>query len=193
MRRAGRRPGCGHDPAATPGLVADGHEYYLVAGAERLREVLPSFSGGNLLIAILAVPFKCPPAPHEGALLLHGYLVDRGVRDATRIDVIRAMARWSGSIAKDVDFEAGVYSLSTGSPRFADGLSSEHPKLGAGLRWSHSTITRSTDCGLTKKSRRSIARPWAQPGMTPGWSSRVRTADGLRPEYVHTAFPKARR
>jgi sulfide:quinone oxidoreductase len=31
------------------------------------------------------------PAPYEGALLLHGYLVDRGVRDPTRIDVISAV------------------------------------------------------------------------------------------------------
>jgi integrase len=52
--------------------------------------VLPSFSGGNVLIAILGAPFKCPPA-RRGAFLLHAYLVDRGVRDATRIDVISAM------------------------------------------------------------------------------------------------------
>jgi sulfide:quinone oxidoreductase len=83
--------GADYDPAATPGFVEDGYEYYSVAGAERLREVLPSFSGGRVVIAILGVPFKCPPAPYEGALLLHDYLVERGVRDATRIDVISPM------------------------------------------------------------------------------------------------------
>lgn len=83
--------GADYDPVATPGFVEDGHEYYSVAGAERLREVLPSFSGGNVLIAILGVPFKCPPAPYEGALLLHEYLIDRGVRAATRIHVISPM------------------------------------------------------------------------------------------------------
>jgi sulfide:quinone oxidoreductase len=83
--------GADYDPAATPGFVEDGHEYYSVAGAERLREVLPSFSGGTVLIAILGVPFKCPPAPYEGALLLHDYLVDRGVRGATRIQVVSPM------------------------------------------------------------------------------------------------------
>jgi sulfide:quinone oxidoreductase len=83
--------GADYDPAATPGFVEDGYEYYSVAGAERLREVLPSFSGGNVLIAILGVPFKCPPAPYEGALLLHDYLVDRGVREATHIQVISPM------------------------------------------------------------------------------------------------------
>jgi sulfide:quinone oxidoreductase len=83
--------GADYDPAATPGFVEDGYEYYSVAGAERLREVLASFSGGDVLIAILGVPFKCPPAPYEGALLLHDYLVGRGRRDATHIQVISPM------------------------------------------------------------------------------------------------------
>ena len=34
------------DPSATPGLVEGGHEFYSVAGAERLRDVLPTFAGG---------------------------------------------------------------------------------------------------------------------------------------------------
>jgi sulfide:quinone oxidoreductase len=83
--------GADYDPAATPGFVEDGYEYYSVAGAERLREVLRSFSGGNVLIAILGVPFKCPPAPYEGALLLHDFLVERGMRAATRIHVLSPM------------------------------------------------------------------------------------------------------
>jgi hypothetical protein len=58
-------------------------------------------------------------------------------------------------------------------------------KLGRGARVVHSTITRSTDCGLTKKSRHSNALPGAQPGMTPGWSSRMRTADGCDPSTSH--------
>ena len=76
--------GADYDLAATPGFEADGYEYYSVAGAERLRDVLQSFSGGRVLIAILGVPFKCPPAPNEGALLLHDYLLSRGVRAAIR-------------------------------------------------------------------------------------------------------------
>jgi sulfide:quinone oxidoreductase len=83
--------GADYDLTATPGFEADGYEYYSVAGAERLRDVLQSFSGGRVLIAILGVPFKCPPAPYEGALLLHDYLLSRGVRDATQIDVISPM------------------------------------------------------------------------------------------------------
>ncbi len=83
--------GADYDPAATPGFVDDGYEYYSVAGAERLRERLASFAGGKVLLAILGVPFKCPPAPYEGALLLHDHLVGRGLRDATQIQVLSPM------------------------------------------------------------------------------------------------------
>jgi sulfide:quinone oxidoreductase len=76
--------GADYDPAATPGFIEDGFEYYSVAGAERLRQFLPSFSTGTGLIAILGVPFKGPPAPYEGALLLHDYLVDRGCEPPPR-------------------------------------------------------------------------------------------------------------
>ncbi|MGZ4142823.1 MAG: FAD-dependent oxidoreductase, partial [Actinomycetota bacterium] len=63
--------GADYDPAATPGFVEGGYEFYSVPGAERLRDVLPTFDGGSILIAVLSVPFKCPPAPYESAFLLH--------------------------------------------------------------------------------------------------------------------------
>ncbi len=77
--------GADYDLAATPGFVEGGFEYYSVDGAERLRDELPSFRGGKVLLAILSIPFKCPPAPYEGILLLHDYLVERRVRDATQM------------------------------------------------------------------------------------------------------------
>jgi sulfide:quinone oxidoreductase len=83
--------GADYDQAATPGFVAGGHEFYSPDGAQRLHEALDRFGGGTLLLAILGVPFKCPPAPYEGALLIHEYLVERGVRDATRMHVITPM------------------------------------------------------------------------------------------------------
>jgi sulfide:quinone oxidoreductase len=80
--------GADYDLAATPGLVEGGFEYYSIAGAERLRDALPSFRGGKVLLAVLSIPFKCPPAPYEAILLLHDYLVERGIRDRTEIEVI---------------------------------------------------------------------------------------------------------
>ena len=58
---------------ATPGL-ADVHEFYTVAGAERLRDELANFKRGHALVGVCGAPFKCPPAPSECALMLHDYL-----------------------------------------------------------------------------------------------------------------------
>jgi sulfide:quinone oxidoreductase len=84
--------GADYDMAATPGLEERGFEYYSVAGAERLRGILPGFDSGRVLIGILGHPFKCPPAPFEGAFLLHDQLTERGVRDAVEIRVVGPMA-----------------------------------------------------------------------------------------------------
>jgi sulfide:quinone oxidoreductase len=80
--------GADYDLAATPGFVEGGFEYYSVDGAERLRDELPSFLGGKVLFAVLSIPFKCPPAPYEGILLLHDYLVERGIRDASQLHMV---------------------------------------------------------------------------------------------------------
>ncbi len=85
--------GAEYDHAATPGFVEGGHEFYSIAGAERLRDVLPHFDEGVVLIAVLGLPFKCPPAPYEGAILLHDYFVQRGVRDHIDIRVITPEVR----------------------------------------------------------------------------------------------------
>src|SRR6266480_2135108 len=42
--------GADYDMAATPGLSEGGNEFYSIAGAERLREVLPAFSKGKVIV-----------------------------------------------------------------------------------------------------------------------------------------------
>lgn len=80
--------GADYDLNATPGLVEGGNEFYTVAGAERLRGVLPTFSKGRAIVGVTSTPFKCPPAPSEATLLLHDYLTARGVRDACEITLV---------------------------------------------------------------------------------------------------------
>jgi sulfide:quinone oxidoreductase len=80
--------GADFDLAATPGLAEGGNEFYSVAGATRLREVLPAFSRGHAIVGVSAAPFKCPPAPSECALLLDDYLTQRGVRGACEITLV---------------------------------------------------------------------------------------------------------
>ena len=80
--------GADYDMDATPGLAEGGNEFYSVAGAERLRELLPGFTQGRAIVGVCGAPFKCPPAPSEAALLLHDYLTARGVRDACEITLV---------------------------------------------------------------------------------------------------------
>ena len=80
--------GADYDYDATPGLAEAGNEFYSVAGAERLAELLPNFSSGRAVVGVCGAPFKCPPAPSEAALLLHDYLTTRGVRDACQISIV---------------------------------------------------------------------------------------------------------
>ena len=76
------------DPAATPGLVEAGREFYTVDGAFAARDVLASFRGGRVVIGVTSTPFKCPPAPSETALMLHDFLVARGLREASEIALV---------------------------------------------------------------------------------------------------------
>jgi sulfide:quinone oxidoreductase len=80
--------GADYDVAGTPGLAEGGNDFYSPAGAEKLREILPTFTKGRAIVAVMSTPFKCPPAPSECALLLHDYLRERGVRDQCEISLV---------------------------------------------------------------------------------------------------------
>ena len=75
-------------PAATPGLLEAGHEFYTVPGAFALREVLANFDGGRVVVGVTSTPFKCPPAPSETALLVHDFLSERGLRNRSEISLV---------------------------------------------------------------------------------------------------------
>jgi len=76
------------DPAATPGLLEAGHEFYTIAGAFALHETLENFTGGRVIVGVTSTPFKCPPAPSETALLMHDLLVRRGLRADSEIALV---------------------------------------------------------------------------------------------------------
>jgi sulfide:quinone oxidoreductase len=84
--------GAEYDLTATPGFQQGGFEYYSLAGVERLRDAIAEFTRGRVLISVLGHPFKCPPAPFEGAFLVHDLFVKRGIRDAVDIRMTFPMA-----------------------------------------------------------------------------------------------------
>ena len=109
--------GADYDMAATHGFEAGGHEYYTLAGAERLRDALADFDGGRVLVSVLGQPFKCPPAPFEGSFLLHEYFMQRGIRDSVQMSTTFPMQRpvpVTGAVAqmfRDALAERGVEEL----------------------------------------------------------------------------------
>jgi sulfide:quinone oxidoreductase len=70
-----------------PGLPGAAETFYTREGAVRLRGVLQNFKGGKIVLLIPKLPFQCPPAPYEGAMLLHSYFQGRGLGDKTSIDI----------------------------------------------------------------------------------------------------------
>jgi sulfide:quinone oxidoreductase len=80
--------GADYDFDATPGLIDGGREFYSIPGAFALRDTLPHFERGPVIVGVCGKSFKCPPAPSETALLLHDYLTARGRRAAAEISVV---------------------------------------------------------------------------------------------------------
>jgi sulfide:quinone oxidoreductase len=76
------------DPAATPGLVEGGHEFYTEDGAFATRDVIENFGGGRVIVGVTSTPFKCPPAPSETVLLMHEYLTARGLRERSEVSLV---------------------------------------------------------------------------------------------------------
>ncbi len=75
-----------------PGLAA-AHHFYTPEAAMRLRQVLAEFHGGRIVVGVAGVPYKCPPAPLEFALLLEWELRRRGIRGATKLTYISPLPR----------------------------------------------------------------------------------------------------
>jgi sulfide:quinone oxidoreductase len=79
-------------PEEVPGLE-DAHHFYTPDAALRLREALARFEGGHIVVGVAGVPYKCPPAPLEFALLLEWELRRTGRRSRTRLTYVSPLPR----------------------------------------------------------------------------------------------------
>jgi len=73
-------------PELTDGLMGDAwrrdhFDFYTLDGAQALREKLPAFKGGRLVLNVVEMPIKCPVAPLEFMFLADAYFTKRGIRD----------------------------------------------------------------------------------------------------------------
>ncbi len=79
--------GTEYAPETIPGLAEVGHNFYTLAGAQTLRDARANLRHGHLVVLVSGIPFKCPAAPYEAAMLLEADLRSRGVRDHVAVDV----------------------------------------------------------------------------------------------------------
>jgi sulfide:quinone oxidoreductase len=72
-------------PETIPGLADGLQTFYTFDGAFRLKDALARFSGGRVAVVVAAMPYKCPGAPHEGAMLIADYFRRRGLSEKTEL------------------------------------------------------------------------------------------------------------
>lgn len=72
-------------PDLVPGFSPAVFNLYDAADVERLAARVKTFTNGRVAIGILGVPYKCPPAPYEAAMLLADYFETRGIRRSVQI------------------------------------------------------------------------------------------------------------
>ncbi len=70
-----------------PGLAEAGTTFYTMDGAEAIRDGRTEFVRGRLVVLVAGLPFKCPAAPYEAAMLLDHDLRRRGVREQVEISL----------------------------------------------------------------------------------------------------------
>lgn len=75
-------------PESIPGLCCTGINIYTADGLETAHQELMKFQGGRIVIAICRMPFKCPAAPYEAALIVDNVLRQKGVRDKAEIEIV---------------------------------------------------------------------------------------------------------
>jgi sulfide:quinone oxidoreductase len=75
-------------PELTSGFSEAAQTPYTLDGASNLRDALREFKGGNIVVAVTGLPYKCPAAPYETAIMIHAYLEKRGLRTKTDLQMI---------------------------------------------------------------------------------------------------------
>jgi sulfide:quinone oxidoreductase len=74
-------------PELLPGFAEAALDVYTLEGAAQAGRMLEGFSGGRVAVLVSRLPYKCPAAPYETALLTEALLRKRGIRGRSSVDV----------------------------------------------------------------------------------------------------------
>lgn len=73
-------------PDQIPGLKENGFILYDINDVPKIRDTIRQMKSGKIVMAITGLPYKCPPAPFEAALLIRSVLEETGASDSVQID-----------------------------------------------------------------------------------------------------------
>jgi len=59
----------------------------------KVADALSQIRQGHVVIGVYSLPYRCPPAPIELAMLTHFYYLTRGLRDKVKITVVHPLKR----------------------------------------------------------------------------------------------------
>lgn len=80
--------GADYSPESTLGFQKYATNMYTESGCSDIRDKLRTFNSGTLTVLVCGLPFKCPPAPYEAAMIIHDVLRKRGVSEKARVQVV---------------------------------------------------------------------------------------------------------
>lgn len=73
--------GAEYAPETIPGFAKYAMHIYDLESAIKFRQAIERFREGTIAIRISRIPFKCPAAPYEAALLLDDCYRRKGIRE----------------------------------------------------------------------------------------------------------------
>ena len=74
-------------PELLSGFAEAALNVYTLEGALEAARAIEGFDGGRVAVLVSRLPYKCPAAPYETALLTEALLRKRGIRDRASVDV----------------------------------------------------------------------------------------------------------
>ena len=74
-------------PEAVPGLAQSGHNLYELDGATAIRDTRGNITDGDVAVLVSSMPFKCPAAPYEAAMLLSHDFEKRGLGSRMKVSL----------------------------------------------------------------------------------------------------------
>jgi sulfide:quinone oxidoreductase len=80
--------GADYSLSSPAGLARHTTNMYTESGCAEIRDMLHSFTHGTLTVLVCGVPYKCPPAPYEAAMIIDEVLKRNGVRSKVKIQIV---------------------------------------------------------------------------------------------------------